>query len=58
VLAVQGAALSRGEVAERSGYSITSSGFSNSLSALRTRRLIEGSSHLHLTEDFAAATKE
>lgn len=52
VLVEAPAGLSRAEVAERSGYSPTSSHFSNSLSALRTLGLISGSGQLRASETF------
>jgi hypothetical protein len=43
--------ISRAQLAEASGYSATSSHFSNTLSRLRTLDLIEGSSELRATRD-------
>jgi hypothetical protein len=44
--------LSKKEIADKSGYSITSSGFANALSTLRTLQLIEGYSSMVAAEIF------
>ena len=46
-------ALTRDEIAERSGYSSTSSGFANALSKLRTLELIEGYAEICAEETLA-----
>lgn len=40
--------LTKAEIAERAGYEVTGGGFNNSLSALRTRELIEGKDQITL----------
>ncbi len=47
--------MTKDELAQESGYTTTGGGFNNALSRLRTLELIEGSSEIRLTKDFAEA---
>lgn len=54
-LAAQAAAMSRGVLAERTGYAADGGGFRNALGRLRSLELIEGSNELQMTADLRAA---